>query len=97
MAVNLNDLIFNKDGKLTTGAKIGGAVAAAGGIALLLAANKKKNQNAAITTPTATVTAYNIPDPIDAQQPAKSNTGLYIGLGIGAIVVGVGIYFLAKK
>lgn len=94
MALNLNDLIFKKDnsGQLTTGAKIASAALTAGAAYLLL--NKKKDQGNAATQKS---DQQQQPTPIVAPEPVKkSNTGLYVGIGIGAVVV-IGLIIFAAK
>lgn len=95
MALNLNDLIFKKDssGQLTTGAKIAGAALTAGAAYLLL--NKKKDQGNAVTQKSDQ--QQQPTNPIVAPEPVKkSNTGLYVGIGIGAVVV-IGLIIFAAK
>lgn len=103
MPLNLNELIFKKgsDGKnqLTTGAKIGGAVLA-GGAAILMAklkANKEKKKasstEVAITEKTSLI---DVPRETTPEKP-KSNTMLYVGLGVGAVLIVGAVLLMTKK
>lgn len=98
----LKDLIVKKgkDGKneLTTGAKIGGAVAV-GGLALLLSKIKGKKSKPTAPTPTGiTVGEMDVPrETGSTPNKPKSNTMLYVGLGVGAVLIVGAVLFITKK
>ena len=99
MAVKLNDLVFKKGTKeLTTGAKIGAGVLA-GGAALLFSKIKAKKQQQKdgqqeiVVAEKTTVTDVSR----ETEKKAKSNTMLYIGLGVGTVLIIAGVLFISKK
>jgi hypothetical protein len=87
----LKDILL-KDGKLTTGAKIGaGAIALGTGIALL---TKKKKDKTKEQPEEPVIVASRQPPP----EEKKSNTGLIVGIVVGVLVItGVGIYLVTRK
>lgn len=100
MAVKLNDLIFKKGTKeLTTGAKIGAGVLA-GGAAILMSKlkAKKQQQKEQAQTQVAITERTTLTDvPVEATQKPKSNTMLYVGLGVGAVLIIGAVLFISKK
>lgn len=99
MGLNLNDLIFKKDSKeLTTGAKIGAAALAAGATLLLTRKPRSGGGAAPIEAPIQQPPDLNTEVSDGGGKPKKSNTGLYIGIGVGAVVlIGTVVYFATKK
>lgn len=100
MGLNLNDLIFKKDTReLTTGAKIGAAALAAGATLLLTGKRKPSGGATPVDAPIQQPPDLSTEVTDGAGSPKKkSNTGLYIGIGVGAVVlIGTVIYFATKK
>jgi hypothetical protein len=105
MGLKLENLIYKQGTKdFTTGAKVGAAAIAAG--TALLLTRKKKNQSGggvdlAGLLPQqqqGTAQTETSPESESSSGGKKSNTALYIGLGVGAVVViGTVIYFVSKK
>jgi multisubunit Na+/H+ antiporter MnhB subunit len=89
----LKDILL-KDGKLTKGAKIGAGVLATG-VALGLLTRKKKKQDP-IKTELEEEPKPNTP-PEKRSDEKKSNTGLYIGIGVAVVVVSGIIFYLVKS
>jgi hypothetical protein len=58
-------------------------------------ANTIAAKNAGKSDPTLAAALLNSPN-VEAEKP-KSNTGLYVGIGIGVVVLGVGAWLLIKK
>lgn len=99
--LKLNDLIF-KDGskELTTGAKIGAGVLAGGGAILLakLKSKKQKDKGASSQTDMNLVNAStDMPKPPEEGDKPKSKTMLYVGLGVGAVLIIGAVFFMTKK
>lgn len=101
---SLKDLFVKKDtkGKLTTGAKVG-IGAAALSIGLIASGVFKKNKNPTITDivkGTGNVANDTTPQPLPPQYatppPQKSNTMMYVGIGVGALVL-IGVIVYASK
>lgn len=105
MALKLNDLIFKTDSstgkkQLTTGAKVGAGVLA-GGAAFLLSKIKAKQQqkkNDSAQTQVALSETTTITDvPVAPTEKPKSNTMLYVGLGVGAVLIIGAVLLVTKK
>lgn len=100
--IKLNDLIFKKDSKeLTAGAKIG-ATALAAGAALLLSRSKasKEKRESAQAQQEIPAQPQTTPPPTNQQEeqkPKSSKNMLYIGLGVGALLIVGAVFFISKK
>lgn len=88
--------IFVKDGKLTTGAKVGAGVLALGLTIGALSKNKKPKGTEATEdlNESLVVTPRDGGNEDDGKKP---NMGLYIGIGVGVLVVAGAIIYLTKK
>ena len=103
MALNLKDLVVKKDGGLTTGAKVGIGAAVAG-LGLLLANNISKGNKQQGSVPSTATQPIVQPQPkpadntgVQPQPEEKNNTLLYVGIGLGVLVVAGGIVYLANR